>query len=76
MLTGPIGSMLVMTGHERWSMAYALVALVLTAILSASVIPAFGLTGAAIVSASILAFRNLIALFLVSRLIGLRHSNN
>ncbi len=76
MLTGPIGSMLVMTGHERWSMAYALVALVLTAILSASVIPTFGLTGAAIVSASILAFRNLIALFLVSRLIGLRHSNN
>ncbi len=72
MLTGPIGSILVMTGHERWSMMYSLVALALAGLLSALVVPTFGLHGAAIVSASVLVFRNVTALILVSRLIGLK----
>lgn len=71
MLTGPIGSILVMTGHERWSMTYSLVAMILAVILAAIVIPRFGLEGAATVSSAVLIFRNLIAFWLVSRLIGL-----
>ena len=75
MLTGPIGSILVMTGHERWSMAYSLVAFALAAVLSLTIVPYFGLNGAAAATALVLAFRNISAFWLVSRLVGLKSSS-
>lgn len=69
MATGPIGSILIMTGHERYSMVFAIVAVIAAAILLPLLTPALGITGAAIVSASVLSFRKFAALFLVYRII-------
>ncbi len=74
MLTGPIGSMLVMTGHERASLGYSLIALPVAAGLALWLIPPYGATGAAIAASTVLVFRKLVALWLVERLIGLRRS--
>lgn len=71
MLTGPIGSILVMTGHERWSMMYSIAALLVATVFAVTIIPYFGLEGAATVSSGALIFRNLIAFYLVSRFIRL-----
>lgn len=71
-LTGPIGSILIMTGYERWSMGYSLVSLALTAVLAVVLMPMLGVEGAAITASVALAFRNLTALVLVWRFIGLR----
>ncbi len=67
--TGAIGSVLIMTGHERLSMIYSLVAVAAAAALMPLFGPTLGLTGAALVSAGILVFRKLSALFLVYRII-------
>ena len=60
-----------MTGHERWSMMYSIAALLIATVFAVTIIPYFGLEGAATVSSGALIFRNLIAFYLVSRFIGL-----
>jgi O-antigen/teichoic acid export membrane protein len=48
LLTGPVGPLLVATGHQRLAFALAAVALILNAVLNISLIPCWGLLGAAI----------------------------
>jgi O-antigen/teichoic acid export membrane protein len=68
MVTGPIGSVLVMTGHERLSMIFAIAAVVIAAALMPIVGPWLGLTGAALVSAGILSFRKLSGVVIMARI--------
>lgn len=67
--TGPIGSILIMTGHETASMNNGIIAVITALIFVLTVVPMFGLTGAALVSASILAFRKIAGLILVTKVI-------
>jgi O-antigen/teichoic acid export membrane protein len=71
-VTGPIGSILIMTGRERWSLAYSLVATALAAVLSLVLIPRFGIIGAAWTSAITICFRNVCAFLIATRTIGLQ----
>lgn len=71
LLTGPVGTILIMTKHERWSLVYASAGAVLAAILSLLLIPRFGVNGAAIAVAATIAFRNFSALLIVQRVIGI-----
>jgi O-antigen/teichoic acid export membrane protein len=71
-VTGPIGSILIMTGRERWSLAYSLVATVVAGVLSILLIPRFGIVGAAWASAITIAFRNSCAFVIANQTIGLR----
>lgn len=56
-LTGPTGAILIMTGRERASMAIALLSLAVLAGLGLVLIPAYGLTGAALATSLTIAFR-------------------
>lgn len=56
-LSGPLGSVLLMTGEERWSARISVASLVLLALLCATVIPAYGLNGAAITTSLLILFR-------------------
>ncbi|MGL4541279.1 MAG: oligosaccharide flippase family protein [Polymorphobacter sp.] len=65
-LTGPIGSVLIMTGSERYSLANAMLALVVALIAAFTLIPYLGLTGAALASALTLCMRNIVGWLIVS----------
>ena len=71
-VTGPVGSILIMTGRERWSFAYSAAATILAVILALVLTPRFGITGAAWTSALTICFRNICALVIATRTIGLR----
>ncbi len=71
-VTGPVGSILIMTGREKLSFAYSSSATVLAVILGLILIPQLGLVGAALTSAATICFRNLCAFTIATRAIGLR----
>jgi O-antigen/teichoic acid export membrane protein len=71
LLTGPVGTILVMTKHERWLLAYSACGALLAAILGLALIPAHGVNGAAIAVAATIVFRNLAALLLVRVVVGI-----
>lgn len=54
---GPLGVILVMTGHQRWLLAYALIAAVLCVILCVVLVPRYGIEGAAMATAITIATR-------------------
>ena len=56
--TGPIGGLLMMSGHERWLLGFTLVALALLVGLALWLVPVMGLEGAAIAHAAATTFRN------------------
>ncbi|WP_310497502.1 polysaccharide biosynthesis C-terminal domain-containing protein [Sandarakinorhabdus sp.] len=58
-LTGPAGSILVMTGREQVSLKVSLLALVLLAVLGALLVPKFGIVGAAMTLALVTSFRKI-----------------
>lgn len=64
-LTGPAGSILIMTGRENWSLTISIGALVLLAVLGFTLVPAYGPLGAAITAASVTAFRKMVACWLI-----------
>lgn len=66
-LTGPAGSTLVMTGREVWSLRISVAALVLLAGLGLSLVPLYGLVGAAATVTCVVAFRNLAAAAVILR---------
>jgi O-antigen/teichoic acid export membrane protein len=68
-LAGPIGVVLLMTGNERQSVYVSLVSLVMLAVCCATLIPAYGLTGAAMTTTLIVATRSLISFGMVRRLL-------
>jgi O-antigen/teichoic acid export membrane protein len=65
-LTGPIGSVLIMTGGERYSLGNSLLSLGVALLTALTLIPMFGLTGAAIASALTLSVRNLVGWAIVA----------
>lgn len=56
-LSGPLGSVLLMTGEERWSARISIISLALLAVLCATIIPIWGLNGAAITTSLLILFR-------------------
>ncbi len=65
-LTGPIGSVLIMTGGERYSLGNSLLSLGIALLTALTLIPAFGLTGAAVASALTLSVRNFVGWLIVA----------
>lgn len=72
LLTGPVGVILLMTRHERWSLRYSLIAAALAAGLCVWLIPAYGLTGATLAVAATTIFRRIAALIIVRQVVGIR----
>ena len=70
-VTGPVGTILVMAKHERWSLAYALVAALIAAGLLWWLVPLYGVMGAAIGVAVATVFRKLAALVIVRFVVGI-----
>lgn len=68
--TGPVGNLLMMTGHEKLMRNNIACAALLNTVLNALLIPEFGITGAAIATALCLGIMNLISLYLVRRFVG------
>lgn len=66
-LSGPLGTVLLMTGQERSSMFLSIGSLVVLLVLSVTLIPAFGLIGAALTTALIIGSRTLVSYFLVRK---------
>ncbi len=66
-LTGPAGSILIMTGRENWSMRISVAALILLAGLGFTLVPAYGVTGAALAASSITVFRKFAACWVILR---------
>ena len=66
-LTGPAGSILIMTGRESWSLSISIGALLLLAVLGFTLVPAYGPLGAAVTAASVTAFRKIVACWVILR---------
>ncbi len=66
-LSGPLGTVLLMTGQERSSMLLSIGSLVVLLILSVTLIPAYGLIGAAMTTSLIIGSRTLVGYFLVRK---------
>ena len=64
-LTGPVGTMLIMAGKERVNLWLAVGGLFISVILTALLAPTWGLAGAATAIAAAQAFRTLLALYFV-----------
>lgn len=68
---GPIGGVLIMTHHERWSLAYGVVAALGATLLCLWLIPKMGVTGAAIAVTASTVFRRLSAAAIVRFVVGI-----
>jgi O-antigen/teichoic acid export membrane protein len=71
-LAGPIGTLLVMAGHERTNLAIAIAGAVALVVLAWLLVPTMGIMGAAIAYSVTIAGRNLLSLWLARRLISRR----
>jgi len=69
---GPVGSLLIMSGHQRWSVGFALGAIVLLTVLSASLVPLYGVTGGAIALTVTMIFRRLAGGLVVRYVVGIK----
>ncbi len=72
--TGSVGTLLVMTGHERDSAAATGTGALLNVVLNLALIPIWGLEGAAIATAASLIIWNLLFVILVYRRLGIHAS--
>lgn len=57
--TGPIGGLLTMAGYERWLLSFTFIGLLLLVGLSLTLVPIWGLAGAAVAQAVSTGFRNI-----------------
>ena len=64
-LSGPLGSVMLMTGQESWTARVSLASLVLLGIFCVTLIPAYGLVGAALTTSLVILFRTGMLYFLV-----------
>ncbi|MDQ2878626.1 MAG: polysaccharide biosynthesis C-terminal domain-containing protein [Pseudomonadota bacterium] len=69
--SGPLGSILVMTGNQRWVLAYAGVGVALCVGLTTLLVPMYGAVGAAMATTATVVLRNLAAGFIVHRVLGI-----
>ncbi|MCR4288475.1 MAG: polysaccharide biosynthesis C-terminal domain-containing protein, partial [Deltaproteobacteria bacterium] len=70
--TGSVGYLLVMTGNERLQLYGISAVTVVSIVLYLTLIPAFGITGAAIATGVSVASQNLLACYLVYRALGIK----
>ena len=68
--TGPVGAILIMTGHDRWTLAYSVVSTVGAVVICLALMPTFGLLGAAAASALTICLRNGFAFAIAFRIFG------
>lgn len=68
-LAGPVGVVLLMTGNERQSLYVSVISLAMLALCCVTLIPRYGLTGAALTTALIIAMRTIISFVMVRRLL-------
>jgi O-antigen/teichoic acid export membrane protein len=68
-LAGPIGVVLLMTGNERQSLYVSVISLAMLALCCLTLIPRYGLIGAALTTALIIAMRTIISFVMVRRLL-------
>lgn len=73
-ITGMVGGVLMMTGHQRIFFMIYLLAFVLQAVLILFLIPAFGISGAAVASSSAVIFLNLAGYYYIKRKIKIKAS--
>jgi O-antigen/teichoic acid export membrane protein len=66
-LAGPVGTVMLMMGEERTSFIVSLVALVALGVLCVTLIPAYGLVGAALTTSLIIVLRTVVTWALVRR---------
>ncbi len=66
-LSGPLGVVLLMTGNERSSLLISVFSLLLMAVLCLTLIPPYGLIGAALTTAIVIATRTLLSYVMVGR---------
>lgn len=71
-LLGPIGSVIAMTRHEKWALAYGLTAAAVAAGLSLWLIPRYGVNGAAVAVTAAIIFRRVSAAIVVRYVIGMK----
>ena len=71
-ITGPVGSLLMMSGHERDAVKGTLAALIVTIALALTLIPNWGLNGAAAATASGMVLRNSINCWHVFRRLDIK----
>ena len=76
LLTGPVGSVLIMTGRDRWSLIYSLSSTAFAIVACLVLMPLYGLLGAAWASAMTIGFRNISAFVIATRTIGMPFSRN
>ncbi|MEJ2207684.1 MAG: flippase [Anaerolineae bacterium] len=70
--TGPVGLLLLMTGHEKIQRNNSILSAALNVLLGVILVPTYGLTGAAVATASTLAFKNLNTVRLVQKYLGIK----
>lgn len=68
--TGPVGNLLMLTGHEKLMRNNIAASSVINVLLNMALIPNFGIAGAAVATAISLAIMNVASLFLVYRELG------
>ena len=73
-LTGSVGSMLIMTGHERFAFYSLLSGAVFSVILNSVLVPWIGMEGSAVASVVSMVTWNMVMLYFVIRHIGLKPS--
>lgn len=66
-LAGPAGTVMLMIGEERNSLIISIVALVALVLLCVTLVPAYGLVGAALTTSIIIVLRTMISWYLVRR---------
>jgi O-antigen/teichoic acid export membrane protein len=69
-LTGSVGFLLTMTGHEKIQRNIVILSAIATIVLCFILIPFFGAIGAAIVLAAVLSVSNIVAIFYVKKYLG------
>lgn len=69
-VTGSVGFLLSMTGHERCLRSNGLIGALLGVSLGVILIPVYGLTGGAVATAGAVACQNLLGVYYVKRLLG------
>lgn len=71
---GPIGTVLIMSGNDKWLIGYSLASIALIAALCFFVVPVYGATGGAVVVAGNVIFRRTIAQLMLRYVVGLKLS--
>ena len=69
LVSGPLGSIIVMTGAQRWSLTYTGTSVVLCIVLVAWLVPTYGAVGAAVATTATVIVRNLMGGIIVAKVL-------